>query len=86
LLLLFEMFILEQKSKSTISEYEQQIKDLQTKLEQEQVEKSSSEKQLNETINSLKQNYETQLQSLQTKLSELEHQSPFKFSKHFSII
>ena len=71
------------------SHYENQIKELQTKRDQAiresqdirnelnklQEDKTSIEKQLNETINSLKQDFEKQIQSFQTQITELENQS-----------
>ncbi len=69
--------------------YESQIKEYQTKRDQAardtqdfrteltkvQEEKSSNEKQLNDTINSLKQDLEKEIQSYQTQITELEDQS-----------
>jgi phage host-nuclease inhibitor protein Gam len=48
-----------------------EIQDLQTKLTELQEEKTTNENQLNETINTLKQDYEAQYKELQTELDEL---------------
>jgi chromosome segregation ATPase len=79
------------------SHYEIQIKEYQTKRDQAvreiqdlrneliklQEEKSSNEKQLNDLINSLKQDFEKQIQSFKTQITELQHQSLFFFSFSF---
>jgi phage host-nuclease inhibitor protein Gam len=51
-----------------------EIQDLQTKLTELQKEKTTNENQLNETINTLKQDYEAQYKELQTELDELNEQ------------
>jgi phage host-nuclease inhibitor protein Gam len=48
-----------------------EIQDLQTKLTKLQEEKTMNENQLNETINTLKQDYEAQYKELQIELDEL---------------
>jgi uncharacterized protein YeeX (DUF496 family) len=52
-----------------------EAQDLRTELTKLQEEKSSNEKQLNDTINSLKQDFEKQIQSYQTQITQLEDQS-----------
>lgn len=52
-----------------------EAQDLRTELTKVQEEKSSNEKQLNDTINSLKQDFEKEIHSYQTQITELEDQS-----------
>jgi chromosome segregation ATPase len=56
-----------------------EIQDLRNELTRLQEEKTSNEKQLNESINSLKQDFEKQIQYFNTKITELENQSLFLF-------
>jgi uncharacterized coiled-coil DUF342 family protein len=69
----------------TLNERESQLKEYQTKGDQASQEiqdlrnaleeKNSKEKQLNDSINSLKQDFEKQIQSLKTQITQLENQS-----------
>ena len=52
-----------------------ETQDLRTELTKLQEEKTSNDKQLNDAINSLKQDFEKQIQSYQTQITELEDQS-----------
>lgn len=77
--------------------YEQQIKeyqnkrdqavretqDLRTELTKVQEEKACSEKQLNDSLNSIKQDFEQQIQTLKTQITELESQSLFIYFLRF---
>ncbi len=56
-----------------------EIQDLRTELAKFQEEKSLNEKQLNDSINTLKQDFEKQIQSYKTQINELENQSLFLY-------
>lgn len=82
----------------TLNERENQLKEYQTKGDQASQEiqdlrnaleeKNSKEKQLNDSINSLKQDFEKQIQSLKTQITQLENQSLslFSLALHQSIL
>jgi septal ring factor EnvC (AmiA/AmiB activator) len=63
-----------------------EIQDLRTELAKFQEEKSLNEKQLNDSINTLKQDFEKQIQSYKTQINELENQSLFLYLCFFYTI